>query len=625
MTDPHQTDQASEDHLEEEHDDAAIGQALRYSAIGFVVLASLIGGGVWFATRSEAEPIRDKVEVKPPEIGELPDVVLPSIPLADISLQSGIQFSHENGAAGEKLIPEMMGSGAAILDFDSDGDADIIFINSNQWPWDVEKDEALRSPATMSAWRNQGDCLFVDVTEEVNLDISLYGQGAAVGDYDWDGDPDLYITVVGSNRLLENRDGKFFDVTETSGVAGEANAWSSGAGFFDYDNDGDLDLFVCNYLEWNREFDVSQPFQLVGDERAYGRPKAFKGTMPYLFRNEGDGKFTDISETAGIQLLSASKEPLAKSLGVTFCDIDDDGLLDVIVANDTVQNFLFRNNGDDTFEEMAQAVGVAFDENGRARGAMGLATAWFRNDRSLGIAIGNFANEMTALYVAHPDTLQFRDEAVPTGLGPDTRLALTFGVCWADMDLDGRLDLVAANGHIETDINRVQPSQHYEQPPQLFWNCGPESLTEFVSLTAEQCGDDLFVPMVGRGVAAADFDNDGDLDVLITACGQSPRLLRNDQTTGNNWVRINVGRLADATGAIVELHAGGQIQRRLVSRTKSYLTAGEETVSFGLGDVDQIEKVRVKPSASDEWREFTELEVNRIHHLTTASGGLFGT
>jgi hypothetical protein len=623
MIDPHQTDQPHDEHLEEEHDDAVIGQAVRYSAGAIVVLAAVIGGGVWFATRPEAEPISPDVIVKPPEIGDLPDVVLPSIPLVDITVQSGITFSHENGAAGEKLIPEMMGSGAAILDFDSDGDPDIIFINSNRWPWDVEKDETPRKPATMSAWRNEGDWLFVDVTEEVNLDISLYGQGAAVGDFDSDGDPDLYITVVGSNRLLENQGGNFFDVTDTAGVAGANDAWSSSAGFFDYDNDGDLDLFVCNYLEWNREFDVTQPFQLVGDERGYGRPQAFKGAFSCLYRNEGDGRFQDVSEAAGIRQLSASGEPLAKSLGVTFCDIDDDGWLDVLVSNDTVQNFLFRNKGDDTFEEIAQVVGVAFDENGRARGAMGLATAWFRNDRSLGIAIGNFSNEMTALYVAHPDTLQFRDEAVPTGLGPDTRLALTFGVCWADMDLDGRLDLLAANGHIETDINRVQPHQHYEQPPQLFWNCGPESLTEFVSLTAEQCGEDLFHPMVGRGVTAVDFDADGDLDVLITACGQSPRLLRNDQVTGNNWVRINVGRLADGTGAIVELHAGGQIQRRLVSRTRGYLTAGEETVSFGLGTVDQIDQVRVKPSGSDEWREFAELQVNEVHHLTTATGGIF--
>lgn len=616
MTEP-QTEPQPDDHLEEEHDDAVIGQALKYSAIAFVVLASVVGGGVWYASRPDAAPAGPTVVVLPPQAPPPLEVELPSIPLVDVTAESGITFRHENGAAGEKLIPEMMGGGVAIIDFDSDGDPDIIFINSSRWPWDAAAQESSAPPAMMSAWRNDGDWKFVDVTLEIGLGISFYGQGAAVGDYDGDGDPDLYITAVGQNHLLENRDGIFVDVTETSGVSGADDAWSSGAGFFDYDNDGDLDLFVCNYLEWSRTFDVEQPFQLVGDQRAYGRPSAFVGTFPFLFENKGDGTFNDVSEAAGLRLVSTSNEPLAKSLGVTFCDIDEDGWLDVLVANDTVQNLLFRNKSDGTFEEIARAIGVAFDDMGRARGAMGVHAEWFRNDRSIGIAIGNFANEMTALYVANPDTMLFRDEALPTGLGPDTRLALTFGVAWADMDLDGRLDLLCANGHIETDINRVQPTQHYAQPPQLFWNCGPESLAEFAELTVEQCGADLVEPMVGRAVVTADFDSDGDPDVLFTACGESPRLLRNDQSLSNNWLRIDVGELSDATGALVELHAGGLIQRRRVNRARGYLTAGEESVSFGLGAIEKIDKLRVRLAGSDNWLEFVDVEVNRSHTIAT--------
>ena len=617
MTEPQQPETAQDEHLEEEHDDAVIAQALKYSAIAFVVLASVVGGSVWFATRPEPEVVDTDIDVRSPEVPAGLEIGLPSIPLVDVTAESGITFRHENGATGDKLIPEMMGGGVAIIDFDSDSDPDIVFINSSRWPWDEADDDQTPS-ATMSAWRNDGDWKFTDVTQEIGLNISLYGQGVAVGDYDRDGDPDLYITAVGSNRLLENRDGVFADVTDTTGVSGADDDWSSSAGFFDYDNDGDLDLFVCNYLEWSRDFDATQPFQLVGDERAYGRPSAFAGTFPLLFENKGDGTFEDVSEAAGIRLVSTSSEPQAKSLGLTFCDVDEDGWLDVLVANDTVQNFLFRNKGDGTFEEIARAVGVAFDDMGRARGAMGVHVEWFRNDRTIGIAIGNFANEMTALYVANPDNMLFRDEALPTGLGPDTRVALTFGVAWTDMDLDGRLDLLAANGHIETDINRVQPTQHYAQPPQLFWNCGPESLTEFVQLSVTQCGDEFSQPMVGRSVVTADFDADGDPDVLLTACGEAPRLLRNDQSLNNNWLRIDIGEGIDAAGTLIELHAGGVIQRRRVNRAKGYLSAGEESVSFGLGTIEQIEKLRVLPAGSDEWLEFTELAINKSHTVSIA-------
>jgi hypothetical protein len=601
----------------DEQNDAVIGKAF-WGSIAVVALgASIIGGVVWLKDRP------DEIEITAPPTTPTytvreETVDLPNIPFKDMTDASGIDFVHVSGAAGEKLLPESMGGGVAVIDFDSDGDLDIVFINGQRWPWETAKDETPQDPATMSAWRNDGNWKFTDVTKDVGLDLSFYGMGAAVGDYDADGDPDLYITAVGSNRLLRNDDGHFVDATAeassdaAASVAGGADTWSTSAGFLDYDNDGDLDLFVANYVEWNREFDLAQPFQLVGDERAYGRPSAFEGTFPSLFQNDGNGKFTDVSEAAGIQVKNpATQVPVAKSLGVTFCDLDEDGWLDIIVSNDTVQNFLFRNKADGTFKEVAGEVGIAFDEDGRARGAMGIDAGWFRNDGSIGIAVGNFATEMTALYVSPPGLMQFHDDAVPTGLGPFTRLELTFGVCWADFDLDGRPDLFTANGHLENDINRVQESQHYEQPPQLFWNCGADSTTEFAPLTEEQCGADLFKRMVGRAAVAADFDLDGDPDILITACGQKPRLLRNDQATGHNWVRLVV---AAPIGSTVEVHAGNLVQKQQIMPTRSYLSQSDPGLTFGLGSISSIDRVNVRrPGADQEPVEHGKIEINRRH------------
>ncbi|MEZ6089445.1 MAG: CRTAC1 family protein [Pirellulaceae bacterium] len=428
----------------------------------------------------------------------------------------------------------------------------------------------------------------------------VYGMGAAAGDFDNDGRVDVFISAVGANYLFRNLgEGKFLDVTQSAGVSGAENEWSSGCGWFDYDKDGDLDLFVCNYVRWSKDYDLAQNFQLVGGGRAYGRPQNFEGTFPYLYRNDGDGMFSDVSADAGIQVKNhLTNVPLAKSLGLTFCDVDEDGFLDVLVANDTVQNLIFRNTGKGTFLEFGIPAGVAFDPSGAARGAMGIDAAPIRDCSSVGIAIGNFANEMTALYVSRRGELQFTDEAISTGLGPNTRLQLTFGVCFVDYDLDGRLDLLCANGHLEEEINRVQPSQHYAQPPQLFWNAGAACETELIPMTSRQVGGELFEPMVGRAAAYIDYDNDGDQDFLLTSTGGPPRLLRNDQSLGNNWLRLrlvgdgqNVPR--DAIGSSVEVTAGGVTQRQDVMPTCSYLTQVELPLTFGFGKADQIDKLVV--------------------------------
>jgi hypothetical protein len=591
--------------LPEEHDDAMIGTAFRWSAASLVVIALLTAAVVWWLRRPTASPAVTDRPLTLPIARDLPSVEPPSIPFRDITDEAGIDFVHENGAYGDKLLPETMGGGCAFLDYDNDGDQDILLVNSRRWPWDKRP---AKPAATLALYRNKGNGDYENVTTAVGLDVSLYGMGVAVGDYDGDGFVDVFISALGPNRLFRNAAGKsFVDVTSETGVGGADDAWSTSCGLLDYDNDGDLDLFVCNYLVWSKDYDLAQNFQLIGGGRAYGRPQQFAGTLPYLYRNNGDGRFTDLSREAGVQVANADTAvPVAKALGLAFADFDRDGWLDIVVANDTVQNFLFHNQRNGTFKEIGQIAGVAYDINGMARGAMGIDIAHFRNDDDVGIAIGNFANEMSALYVSRGASLRFKDDAVANGLGPATRLDLTFGVFYFDADLDGRLDYLQANGHLEEDIQKVQQSQRYEQPPQLFWNCGPQP-TEFLLLGENKCGADFVRPMVGRGAAYADIDGDGDLDVLLTAVGHRPRLLRNDQKLGHHWLRVKLegsGKNRDAIGAVIEVAQVGSLQRRIVSPTRSYLSQCELPATFGLGGSKTARRLIVRwPSGKTTIRE----------------------
>lgn len=581
---------------EPQGNDAIIGVALTRSLIVFAALG-LCGFLIfqYLKTETNVEP-DDQQPTALPQGVQPQQAEVPPLQWSEITESAGINFIHVNGATGEKLLPETMGGGCAFFDYDADGDQDILFVNSQEWPETQGADST--SESTLKLYNNDGTGKFSDVTEACGLNHAMYGMGVACADYDGDGWSDIFVSCVGRDRLFHNEQGRFVEVTESAGVAGTKHDWSSSCGWFDYDGDGDLDLFVARYLKWSREYDLSQDFKLLGGGRAYGRPQNFEGTFPALYENRGDGTFQDVAQEAGLAVLnSATNTPLGKSLGIVFEDFDSDGDLDILVANDTVRNFLFVNQSDGTFIESSTLAGVAFDRQGTARGAMGIDSAYFRNNRSIGVAIGNYANEMSALYVSRNEALQFEDEAVSNGLGPATRKQLSFGVLFLDVDLDGRLDFAQANGHLEEEIHKVQSSQTYAQSPQLFWNAGAEKKREFVACPVEKTGADFGKPIVGRGMAYADIDADGDLDLLITTIGGKPRLLRNDLDNGHHWLRLKLlgkGKNRDAIGAKVTLVAGGETQTRTVSPTRGYLSQVELPLTFGLGNIDHVDALNIR-------------------------------
>ena len=576
-------------------DDAVIGRALRWSAIVFLLLAAIVGGAIYVLRRPPpAAPVK-ATALATPMPREREPLTLPTVKFTDVTESAGIAFKHFNGATGEKLLPETMGAGCAIFDADGDGANDLLFINGTDWAWTEKKSE---TPHTMTLYRNDGTGHFADISAGSGLDVAMYGTGVAPGDFDNDGRTDLFVSGVGSSRLFHNvGGGKFRDVTAEAGVGGAPEDWGASSVFFDFDNDGLLDLFVCQYVKWSRAIDFEIGFKLTGVGRAYGPPMNFEGTFSRLYHNDGGGKFRDVSEVAGVQVKNpATGKPAGKALGVAPVDLDGDGWLDLVTANDTVQNFVFHNQRDGTFKEIGAAAGVAFDSYGNTRGAMGIDAAYHRNDGALGIAIGNFANEMIALYVAQRAPLTFADEAIPENVGPASRLLLKFGVLFFDYDLDGWPDLLSANGHLEEEIGKVQQSQTYAQPAQLFWNRGAKKRAGFEPVTAEQSGADLFRPIVGRGAAFGDLDGDGDPDIVLTQTGGKPLVLRNDQKLGHHFIRLKLTGTKsnrDAIGALVRAHVGKEVRTQRVLATRSYLSASELPVTIGLGAADKIDSLEI--------------------------------
>ncbi|HUO82903.1 MAG TPA: CRTAC1 family protein [Gammaproteobacteria bacterium] len=573
-------------------DDRVIGRAFRYSVAVIAALAAA-GTAAWLLLTRPA-PVERIVEAAleaPRAPAASRAQAPPAVRFTDVTTAAGIDFVHHNGAYGDRLLPETMGGGVAFADLDGDGYPDLLFVNGRDWPW-----RASGAQPTARLYLNRGDGAFEDATAGSGLDEPLYGMGVAVGDYDGDGLRDVFITTVGENRLYRNLDGRRFeDVTAAAGVAGGADEWSTSAAFFDYDGDGDLDLFVTNYVRWSRDIDFEVDYRLTGIGRAYGPPTNFEGTQNYLYRNDGGGRFTDVSEAAGVHVENPATGPAGKGLAVVPVDIDGDGRLDLIVANDTVANFLYRNRSDGRFAEQGATSGLAFDAAGGATGAMGIDAGRYRNNGDVAVSIGNFANEMTSFYVAQAGALPFTDEAIVAGIGAASRLALSFGLFFFDYDLDGRLDLFQTNGHVENEINAVQSSQTYAQPSQLFWNCGEGCTRDFVPVPAESMGA-LAEPVVGRGAAYADVDGDGDLDVVLTQVGRRAILLRNDQALGHHWLRVRLVQPppnVDAIGAGIELEAGGVTQYRQVMPARSYLSQVELPVTFGLGALAEVEAVTV--------------------------------
>jgi len=532
------------------------------------------------------------------------DAGAPALPFrfVDVTRSAGIDFRHNSGAYGGKLLPETLGSGCAFLDYDGDGWQDLLLVNGMDWPGHK------RTHSTLRLYRNNRNGTFTDVTKAAGLDLEMYGMGVAVGDYNNDGFPDILITCVGQNRLFRNTGkGTFVDATQASGLANR-QGFSTSALWFDFDRDGLLDLFVCNYVKWSADHDVF--CSLDGKHKSYCTPEAYHGETCWLFHNRGDGTFEDVTATSGIF------DSSSKSLGVTTLDYDHDGWPDLLVANDTQPNKLYRNQRNGTFKDVAVEAGIAFSAEGKARAGMGVDAADFDNSGSAGVAITNFDNEMVGLYRASGNGT-YADIAAPSGVGIASKDKLGFGCVFLDAGLTGSLGLAIVNGHIDDTVRSVR-NVGYAQAPQLFLNDGRGKFSE----VGAQAGGGFADPKVGRGLAYADFDRDGDLDLLITTNNGPAYLYRNDQIAGNRSIRIRlVGTKSnrDAIGATVKLTCGGVTQSRLVKGGSSYLSQSELPVTFGLGKLDHADRVVIEwPSGRTE--DYKNLAAGRAYECVEAKG-----
>ncbi|HEX2339076.1 MAG TPA: CRTAC1 family protein [Vicinamibacterales bacterium] len=523
--------------------------------------------------------------------------------LTDVTTASGLQFRHNNGAYGGKLLPETLGAGCAFLDYDGDGWQDILLVNGRDWPGHSKQHSTLR------LYRNNRNGTFTDVTRAAGLEIEMYGMGVAAGDFDNDGFPDIYITAVGQNRLFHNTGkGTFVDVTRTAGLGGR-EAFSTSAMWVDVDRDGFLDLFVCNYVRWSAQDDVF--CSLDGKQKSYCTPEAYRGDTCWLFRNRGNGTFDDVTATCG--LFDSS----SKSLGVALIDHDQDGWPDIFVANDTQPNKLYRNQRNGKFVEVAVEAGVAFSEDGKARAGMGVDVGEIDRSGRVGLAVTNFEGEMIGLFRADRPG-RYQDVAVQAGVGPASRNRLGFGCVFADINLDGALDLVVVNGHIDDTVRNIRGNLGHAQPAQLFMNDGTGSFRDI----AGEVGGGFAEPRVGRGLAYGDFDRDGDVDLLMTTNNGPAALFRNDQSSGNRSLRLKlVGTKSnrDAIGATVRIFHAGVSQTRVVKSGSSYLSQSELPVTFGVGKQDRVERVVVTwPSGRTD--EFKNVETGRAYECVEGKG-----
>jgi hypothetical protein len=526
----------------------------------------------------------------------------PGFRFVDVTASAGIQFQHNSGAFGGKFLPETLGSGCAFLDYDRDGWQDILLINGMDWPGHKQRHSTLR------LYHNNGNGTFTDVTSRAGLDVEMYGMGVAVGDYDNDGFPDILVTCVGQNRLFHNTGkGTFTDATNASGL-GKRLGFGTSALWFDYDRDGLLDLFVCNYVKWSPEHDVF--CSLDGKHKSYCTPEAYRGETCWLFHNRGNGTFEDVTASSGIF------DSSSKSLGVAMLDENQSGWADLLVANDTQPNKLYRNQRNSTFRDAAVDAGLAFSTEGKARAGMGVDIGDFRNSGHSGVAITNFDNEMTGLYEFSGKT--YEDVAAQAGVGLASKNSLGFGCVFLDANLDGWLDLAVVNGHIDETVRNIRGNVGYAQPPLLFLNNGKGGFHDI----AAEAGGGFEQPKVGRGLAYADFDRDGDLDLLLTTNNGPAYLYRNDQFVGNHCIRFRlVGTKSnrDAIGATVRIFSSGLNQSRMVKSGSSYLSQSELPLTFGLEKRARVERAVITwPSGRTE--EFKNLAAGRSYECVEGKG-----
>jgi hypothetical protein len=530
-------------------------------------------------TPSQVQVASTSAALSSPSEQSSPTSFRPSGPIqfTDVTAQAGISFKHNSGAFGKKYLPETMGSGACFIDYDNDGWQDILIVNSMDWP----EHKSHKSYAAL--YHNNKDGTFTDVTRQVGLATEMYGMGCAVGDFDNDGFDDVYITAVGSNHLFRNLgNGKFIDVTARAGVSDPG--FSTSAIWVDYDNDGKLDLLISHYVEWTVEKD--QFCTLDGKNKSYCTPQAYKGQSMTLFHNKGNGVFENVTKRAGLY------DPTSKSLGIAMLDYDDDGWMDLFVANDTEPDKLYHNNHNGTFTDMAVVSGVAYGESGTTRAGMGADAGDYDHSGRQGLVVGNFTNEGLALYHNDGSGL-FRDESLSSGVGSASLKSLTFGAFFFDYDLDGFLDIFTANGHVADDISVLQPTLKYEQVPLLFHNSGNGKFED----VSGRLGSALRRAVVGRGAAYGDFDNDGDLDLLLTTNNGPARLLCNDNGNKNDMLRIKtVGTRSnrDGIGAKVTLTTNKNVRQfAMVKSGSSYLSQSELPLTFGLGKPEDGKSVKL--------------------------------
>jgi len=504
-----------------------------------------------------------------------------SVQFTDVTKSAGLTFTHYTGAFGKKYLPETLGPGVAFIDYDGDGWQDLFFSNGKDWPGQQ------RRTTTLQLYRNNHNGTFTDVTKAAGLSIEMYALGVAVGDYDHDGDDDLFVTAVGQSRLFRNNRGVFTDVTNDAGLANR-NEFSTSAAWLDFDRDGSLDLIVGNYVQWTPETDLF--CTLDGTRKSYCTPESYKGASVRLWRNRRDGTFEDLTAKAGLL------DNTSKTLGVAVLDSNQDLWPDLLLANDTQPNRLYINNGNGSFSERGVPSGVAFSEEGIARAGMGVDAADYDRSGYPSVMITNFANQMLALYHNEGNGL-FVDEAPRSALGRATLLTLGFGCFFFDYDLDGWLDIFVANGHIDSDIERIQSRIKYAQPAHVFRNMGKGTF----DAATPSLGTAMRQPRVGRGAAYGDFDNDGDLDVVMTTNGGAAVLLRNDGVS-NHGLRIRlVGSKSNRNGfgALVRVTAGGETQTQMLRSGSSYLSQSENILTFGLGSRTQADNVEIHwPSGS---------------------------